>query len=63
MFDRHQFLEKNGLILTVAILVTVAIGGLVEIAPLFYLESSHRKSEGRSALYASRTGWSKHLCA
>ncbi len=46
MFDRHQFLEKNGLILTVAILVTVAIGGLVEIAPLFYLESTIEKVKG-----------------
>lgn len=46
MLDRHKFLEKNGLILTVAILVTVAIGGLVEIAPLFYLESTIEEVEG-----------------
>ncbi len=46
MLDRHEFLEKHGLILTVAILVTVAIGGLVEIAPLFYLESTIEKVRG-----------------
>ncbi|MEM9619700.1 MAG: cytochrome-c oxidase, cbb3-type subunit II [Pseudomonadota bacterium] len=46
MLDRHKFLEKNGLVLTVAILITVAIGGLVEIAPLFYLESTIEEVEG-----------------
>lgn len=46
MLNRHEFLEKRGLILTVAILITVAIGGVVEIAPLFYLESTIEKVEG-----------------
>ncbi len=46
MLDRHKFLEKNSLVLTVAILVTVAVGGAVEIAPLFYLESTIEKVEG-----------------
>jgi len=44
--DRHKFLEKNGIILTVAILIAVAIGGIVEIAPLFYLESTIEKVKG-----------------
>ncbi len=46
MLDRHEFLEKRGLVLTVAILITVAIGGIVEIAPLFYLESTIEKVKG-----------------
>jgi cytochrome c oxidase cbb3-type subunit 2 len=46
MLDRHEFLEKRGLVLTVAILIVVAIGGLVEIAPLFYLESTIEKVGG-----------------
>ena len=46
MLNRHEFLEKRGLVLTVAILVVVAIGGLVEIAPLFYLESTIEKVSG-----------------
>ncbi|MFQ5562785.1 MAG: cytochrome-c oxidase, cbb3-type subunit II [Parvularculaceae bacterium] len=46
MLERHQFLEKHGLALTVAILVTVAIGGVVEIAPLFYLESTIEEVDG-----------------
>lgn len=46
MLNRHAFLEKNGLILSLAILVTVSIGGIVEIAPLFYLESTIEEVEG-----------------
>ena len=46
MFDKHEILEKNSLLLTVGILITVAIGGVVEIAPLFYLESTIEKVEG-----------------
>jgi cytochrome c oxidase cbb3-type subunit 2 len=46
MLDRHKFLERNGLILTVAILLTVAIGGIIEIAPLFWLESTIERVQG-----------------
>lgn len=46
MLNRHEILEKRGLLLTVAILVVVAIGGVVEIAPLFYLESTIEKVKG-----------------
>lgn len=46
MFDRHEVLEKRGLLLSVAILIVVAIGGAVEIAPLFYLESTIEKVQG-----------------
>ena len=46
MLNRHKFLEKNGWFLSLAILVTVSIGGIVEIAPLFYLESTIEEVEG-----------------
>ncbi|MFN0022733.1 MAG: cytochrome-c oxidase, cbb3-type subunit II [Parvularculaceae bacterium] len=46
MLNKHEILEKRGLLLTVAILVAVSIGGVVEIAPLFYLESTIEKVEG-----------------
>ncbi len=46
MLNRHEVLEKRSLLLTVAILVVVAIGGIVEIAPLFYLESTIEKVQG-----------------
>ncbi|GAB5469954.1 MAG: cytochrome-c oxidase, cbb3-type subunit II [Rhodospirillales bacterium] len=46
MAFKHDVFEKHSLVLTVGILVTVAIGGLVEVAPLFYLESTVEKVEG-----------------
>ncbi|MCK5425117.1 MAG: cbb3-type cytochrome c oxidase subunit II, partial [Emcibacter sp.] len=46
MSFKHEIFEKNPLILLVGILITVAIGGLVEIAPLFYLESTIEKVKG-----------------
>lgn len=46
MLSKHAFVEKHGWILTIGILVVVAIGGIVEIAPLFYLESTIEKVHG-----------------
>lgn len=46
MLNKHEFFEKNGFILMVAILITVSIGGIVEIAPLFYLESTIEEVDG-----------------
>src|SRR6201982_897728 len=43
---RHQIFEKNSIILVVAILAVVAIGGLVEIVPLFYLKSTIEVVDG-----------------
>lgn len=42
----HEILEKRSLLLTIAILVTVSIGGLVEIAPLFWISSTIEKVKG-----------------
>lgn len=46
MLNRHAIIEKRGLLLLVAILVVISIGGIVEIAPLFYLESTIEKVQG-----------------
>lgn len=46
LWNKHAIFEKNSIILTVGILVVVAIGGLVEIAPLFYLRSTIERVEG-----------------
>ncbi len=46
MLKRHEILEKHGWLLTLGILVAVSIGGIVEIAPLFYLESTIEKVQG-----------------
>ena len=43
---KHQVVEKSSIILLIGILVVVAIGGLVEIAPLFWLSSTIEKVQG-----------------
>ena len=42
----HAILEKNSLILTVAILVAVAIGGIIQMVPLAYLKNTIEKVDG-----------------
>ena len=42
----HERVETRGILLLVLILITVSIGGLVEIAPLFTIESTIEKVEG-----------------
>jgi cytochrome c oxidase cbb3-type subunit 2 len=46
VWARHQILEKNSILLLIGILLVIAIGGIVEIAPLFYLRSTIEKVEG-----------------
>lgn len=46
MFDKHAILEKSGWLLAIGILITVSIGGLVEIVPLFTIESTIEEVEG-----------------
>jgi cytochrome c oxidase cbb3-type subunit 2 len=46
LLQKHGVLERNSILLTVGILIVVAIGGLVEIAPLFYLESTIEEVDG-----------------
>lgn len=46
MAFKHDVIEKNSILLLVLILLVVSVGGLVEIAPLFYLESTIEKVKG-----------------
>lgn len=46
LFDKHVVLEKNSILLLVGILIMVAIGGMVEILPLFYLKSTIEEAKG-----------------
>jgi cytochrome c oxidase cbb3-type subunit 2 len=46
MWKHHAKFERHSLILLIGILVVVAIGGLIEISPLFYLESTFEKVDG-----------------
>ena len=43
LWTRHQILEKNSILLLIGVLIVIAIGGLVEIVPLFYLKSTIEK--------------------
>jgi len=45
-FESHKKLEKNITLLAAATLVTVAIGGIVEIAPLFWIDNTIEKVNG-----------------
>lgn len=46
ILDRHKVLEKNATLLLVGSLAVVSVGGVVEIAPLFYLENTIEEVEG-----------------
>ena len=46
MWKQHAKLERNSIFLVIGILLVVSIGGLVEIAPLFWLESTIEKVKG-----------------
>ncbi|MCA0044411.1 cytochrome-c oxidase, cbb3-type subunit II [Celeribacter litoreus] len=46
LLDKHKILETNGTLLMVGALLVVTVGGIVEIAPLFYLENTIEDVEG-----------------
>lgn len=46
MWKFHRWFEKHSAILLIGILITVSIGGLVQISPLFFIESTIEKVEG-----------------
>jgi cytochrome c oxidase cbb3-type subunit 2 len=43
LWAKHQIFEKNSIVLLIGVLIVIAIGGLVEIVPLFYLRSTIEK--------------------
>ena len=46
MLKLHQYLEKKSFALLLGIIGVVSIGGLVEIAPLFYIDSTIEEVDG-----------------
>lgn len=46
LLDKHAILERNATLLLAGSFLVVTIGGIVEIAPLFYLENVIEKVEG-----------------
>ena len=46
MWSFHKWFERHSLILLIGILVVVSIGGLVQITPLFFIESTIERVQG-----------------
>ena len=46
LLDKHSVLERNATLLLIFAFLVVTIGGIVEIAPLFYLENTIEDVEG-----------------
>ncbi|MDG1430386.1 MAG: cytochrome-c oxidase, cbb3-type subunit II [Paracoccaceae bacterium] len=46
LLDKHKKIETNATLLLVLSLLVVSVGGIVEIAPLFYLENTIEEVEG-----------------
>jgi cytochrome c oxidase cbb3-type subunit 2 len=46
LWSKHRILETNSIYLVIGILLVISVGGLVEIAPLFYLRSTIEKVTG-----------------
>jgi cytochrome c oxidase cbb3-type subunit II len=46
LWKKHAIFETNSIVLVIGVLIVIAIGGIVEIAPLFYLKSTIEKVEG-----------------
>jgi cytochrome c oxidase cbb3-type subunit 2 len=46
IWTHHQKIEKNATLLLVLSLLVVTVGGIVEIAPLFYLQNTIEKVKG-----------------
>jgi cytochrome c oxidase cbb3-type subunit 2 len=46
MFIRHATIEKNAILMLVLTLITVSIGGIVQIIPLFTIESTIERVDG-----------------
>jgi cytochrome c oxidase cbb3-type subunit II len=46
LWKKHAIFETNSILLVIGVLIVIAIGGLVEITPLFYLKSTIEKVDG-----------------
>lgn len=46
IMDKHQYLERNSILLLIATVIVISIGGLVEVVPLFRTETTIEKVDG-----------------
>ena len=56
----HATIETNNFLMIVLILLTVAVGGLVEIVPLFFQRSTTEPAAGTSP--TRRCNWRAVMC-
>lgn len=60
----HEKIETSNFLMIVLILLVVAVGGLVEIVPLFFQKSTTEPVKGvEGALYCTAVGGARHLSA
>jgi cytochrome c oxidase cbb3-type subunit 2 len=50
MLEKHKKVEKNSIFLLVFIVIVVSIGGLIEVVPLFRIETTIEKVQGMRPL-------------
>jgi len=43
---KHELFEKNSIVMLIGILIVISIGGIVQLVPLFFLESTIEKVQG-----------------
>ena len=46
LMNNHGVLERHSLLLTIGILVVVSIGGIIQMAPLMYMDNTIEKVDG-----------------
>jgi len=46
LWAKHKIFETNSIVLTIGVLLVISVGGLVEIAPLFYLRNTIETVQG-----------------
>lgn len=46
MFNNHDKIEKNSILMLVLVIIVISVGGLIEIVPLFRIEQTIEKVEG-----------------
>ena len=62
MAFRHELFEKNSLLLLVGILITVSIGGIVQMVPLATMDSTIEKVEGVRPYSPAGARGPQYLC-
>lgn len=55
---KHEIFEKNTILLAIGILITISIGGLVQIVPLYFIDSTIEKVDGMRPYSPLEARWS-----